>query len=98
MGLLKTLGSWHRAARARNLRGAGGTEGDGSFRVSAPESGTAVCRNCGADNPEGSRFCGSCGAAIAAIEQCPNCGAENPAGQSFCNSCGSRLATPAEAP
>jgi class 3 adenylate cyclase/tetratricopeptide (TPR) repeat protein len=57
-----------------------------------------VCRNCGADNPGGSRFCGSCGAAIAAVEQCPNCGAENPAGQSFCNSCGSRLATPAEAP
>jgi class 3 adenylate cyclase/tetratricopeptide (TPR) repeat protein len=66
--------------------------------MSAPEAGAAVCRNCGADNPEGSRFCGSCGAAIAAIEQCPNCGAENPAGQSFCNSCGARLDTPVEAP
>jgi class 3 adenylate cyclase/tetratricopeptide (TPR) repeat protein len=61
--------------------------------MSAPEAG-AVCRNCGAENPEGSRFCGSCGAAIAATEPCPSCGAENPAGQPFCNSCGSHLATP----
>jgi class 3 adenylate cyclase/tetratricopeptide (TPR) repeat protein len=49
------------------------------------------CRACGAANPAGSRFCGSCGAGLAPPEACPRCGAENPPGQSFCNSCGARL-------
>jgi class 3 adenylate cyclase/tetratricopeptide (TPR) repeat protein len=42
-------------------------------------------------NPEGSRFCGSCGASLSPVDPCPRCGAENPAGQAFCNSCGAAL-------
>ncbi|HEX6586751.1 MAG TPA: adenylate/guanylate cyclase domain-containing protein [Solirubrobacterales bacterium] len=57
---------------------------------------TESCRACGAGNPAGARFCGSCGANLAAPEQCPACGAENPAGQAFCNSCGARLAAESE--
>lgn len=56
-----------------------------------PQSGTAACRSCGASNPEGARFCGSCGANLAGVQPCPQCGAENPAGQPFCNSCGAGL-------
>src|SRR2546423_981413 len=53
--------------------------------------GTEPCRACGAANAVGSRFCGSCGASLAAAEACPHCGAETPAGQTFCNACGARL-------
>ena len=60
----------------------------------------AACANCGAENPVGQRFCGSCGSPLAAI--CSSCGAENPAGQRFCGDCGSPLgeqpATEASAP
>ncbi len=59
--------------------------------------GTMSCRACGADNPEGSRFCGSCGASLAAVQPCSQCGAENPVGQAFCNSCGARLEEPSAA-
>src|SRR5215831_9562468 len=56
-----------------------------------------LCANCGAENPDGQRFCGSCGNALAAI--CSSCGAANPAGQRFCGECGSPLAeAPAAAP
>jgi class 3 adenylate cyclase/tetratricopeptide (TPR) repeat protein len=50
----------------------------------------AVCGNCGADNPGGFRFCGSCGSALGA-PGCPSCGFANPAGQHFCGQCGTRL-------
>jgi class 3 adenylate cyclase/tetratricopeptide (TPR) repeat protein len=50
------------------------------------------CRACGAANPAGSRFCGSCGASLETGITCSACGAENPAGQSFCNGCGAPLA------
>jgi len=52
-----------------------------------PES----CSACGAPNPAGSRFCGSCGASLAKSTPCPGCGTENPAGQAFCNACGTAL-------
>src|SRR5438477_6058793 len=50
----------------------------------------AVCGSCGAENPAGFRFCGSCGTALAA-PGCPSCGFVNPEGQHFCGQCGSRL-------
>jgi class 3 adenylate cyclase/tetratricopeptide (TPR) repeat protein len=59
--------------------------------MSVPDSGGDSCRSCGAANPGGSRFCGSCGANLAGTVPCPSCGAENPSGQPFCNSCGGRL-------
>jgi adenylate cyclase len=44
------------------------------------------CSNCGFDNPEGFRFCGSCGQSL--VVACPHCGAEVPPGMRFCGSCG----------
>jgi class 3 adenylate cyclase/tetratricopeptide (TPR) repeat protein len=67
----------------------------------SPGSETEACRSCGAANPAGSRFCGSCGANLATSASCPRCGAENPAGQRFCNSCGYELLdseTPSQVP
>jgi predicted ATPase/class 3 adenylate cyclase len=48
-----------------------------------------ACSTCGAENPAGQRFCGSCGSSLAAT--CSSCGATNPAGQRFCGDCGSPL-------
>jgi class 3 adenylate cyclase len=47
------------------------------------------CSNCGAENSEGNRFCGDCGAALA--HGCARCGADNPAGKRFCWDCGAAL-------
>src|SRR5579863_9468865 len=44
------------------------------------------CGQCAADNPDGKRFCGDCGAALPF--RCASCGAENPAGKKFCGDCG----------
>jgi class 3 adenylate cyclase/tetratricopeptide (TPR) repeat protein len=61
--------------------------------------GNTDCRSCGAANSASSRFCGSCGASLAAVASCSSCGAENPSGQPFCNSCGAALGeTPVEPP
>ncbi|MCU1449914.1 MAG: adenylyl cyclase class-3/4/guanylyl cyclase, partial [Acidimicrobiales bacterium] len=57
----------------------------------------AVCASCGADNPAGFRFCGSCGTALGA-PGCPTCGFANPPGQHFCGQCGTRLSDEAAAP
>jgi class 3 adenylate cyclase len=47
------------------------------------------CSMCGAENPEGKKFCGDCGAALE--NHCPQCGAENPTGKRFCGDCGAAL-------
>jgi class 3 adenylate cyclase/tetratricopeptide (TPR) repeat protein len=47
------------------------------------------CPNCGAENPAGQRFCGSCGTALA--QTCGSCGTANPPGQRFCGTCGTAL-------
>jgi class 3 adenylate cyclase/tetratricopeptide (TPR) repeat protein len=57
----------------------------------------AACGSCGADNPAGFRFCGSCGTALAA-PGCPSCGFANPPGQHFCGQCGTRLSDDAAPP
>ncbi|MBV9411700.1 MAG: AAA family ATPase, partial [Acidimicrobiia bacterium] len=56
----------------------------------------AGCGSCGADNPAGFRFCGSCGTALGG-PGCPSCGFVNPAGQHFCGQCGTRLSMDAAA-
>jgi hypothetical protein len=43
------------------------------------------CLKGGAENPEGNRFCGDCGAGLE--NRCPQCSADNPAGQRFCADC-----------
>lgn len=51
-----------------------------------------MCPACGATNTEDARFCGSCGAALAA--SCARCGRMSPPDSDFCNGCGAALATP----
>lgn len=52
-----------------------------------------ICKNCGADNEPGTKFCGECGAKLALPDEakCPKCGAENAPGTKFCGECGNRL-------
>ncbi|HZR80504.1 MAG TPA: AAA family ATPase [Candidatus Binatia bacterium] len=52
-----------------------------------------TCPACGFESPTGTRFCGSCAAALPAA--CGACGFENPPGFRFCGSCGAPLARPA---
>jgi len=47
------------------------------------------CARCQHENPAGQKFCGDCGARLAA--SCPACGAANPPGQKFCGECGAAL-------
>ena len=56
------------------------------------------CSNCGAENPEGQKYCGSCGHGLEGPSQtrlglvkCPNCGFDNPAGRRYCVNCGSMI-------
>jgi len=54
------------------------------------------CPRCREENAPGTKFCGACGAGLAA--PCASCGAQNPAGQKFCGECGSALGAVAPAP
>ena len=56
------------------------------------------CPACRFENPEGSTFCGECGASLQAEVICPSCGAKPPPGFKFCNKCGHDLREPLEAP
>lgn len=47
------------------------------------------CSKCAAENPEGKKSCGDCGAALE--NRCPQCGVENPVGKRFCGDCGAAL-------
>jgi len=49
-----------------------------------------ICSNCGAANEADQKFCGECGARLAAA--CQACGASNPPGRRFCGGCGTSLA------
>ena len=48
-----------------------------------------TCATCGAENREGTKFCGECGARLAVV--CPACGTPNEQGRKFCGECGSPL-------
>jgi class 3 adenylate cyclase len=48
-----------------------------------------TCTSCGGENPDGVKFCGECGAALAT--PCPACGTPNEAGRKFCGECGTAL-------
>jgi class 3 adenylate cyclase/tetratricopeptide (TPR) repeat protein len=49
------------------------------------------CSRCLTENPDGARFCGTCGAHLEA--PCSGCGAWNPPGNRFCHACGAALAS-----
>ena len=65
---------------------------------------TVKCGKCGAGNRPQAKFCGTCGAPIAAEVACPRCGARNSGSLRFCDECGTELdaqsapAQPAGAP
>lgn len=66
--------------------------GSGGMNIQANGSGTAnSCPHCGAANPEGQKFCGSCGKPMVVGVQCPKCRKVNPVGQAFCGDCGTKL-------
>ena len=48
-----------------------------------------ACPACGHSTPSGQKFCGECGAPLAA--RCPACGTVSPPGQKFCGECGRPL-------
>jgi class 3 adenylate cyclase/tetratricopeptide (TPR) repeat protein len=48
-----------------------------------------TCPGCGHANPEGVRFCGSCGARLEIV--CAACQSTNPPGNRFCHQCGGAL-------
>jgi adenylate cyclase len=47
------------------------------------------CPECGFENPDGFKFCGSCGTELSV--SCPNCGAPAQPGFKFCGECGHPL-------
>ncbi|MGI9084169.1 MAG: adenylate/guanylate cyclase domain-containing protein [Aeromicrobium sp.] len=55
-----------------------------------------VCRQCGHENPDGSRFCGLCGETLAAETTCSGCGEIVPPGSKFCNHCGTPVGAPVQ--
>jgi len=48
-----------------------------------------TCTSCGTENEADQKFCGECGARLAA--GCPSCGTPNPPGRKFCGECGGSL-------
>ena len=55
-----------------------------------------TCPSCATENPSDAKFCGACGAALAAV--CAACGHRNAPGTTFCTECGGPLATAALQP
>lgn len=56
------------------------------------------CPSCGAENPEGQKYCGECVASMsepplprAGVLKCPNCGFDNPEGKRYCADCGAMI-------
>lgn len=48
------------------------------------------CKKCGAENPDGAKFCSLCGSKLEA-NVCPKCGTSNPDDARFCSLCGASL-------
>ena len=65
----------------------------GGAGYAAQSQPTVKCPNCQVDNPDGAKFCSSCGTSLApSTVKCPNCAADNDPGAKFCSSCGTSLA------
>ena len=50
-----------------------------------------ICKKCGKELKDGSKFCDNCGTQIHETIFCPNCGQENSAELVNCQSCGASL-------
>lgn len=75
-----------------NLGGAMNIAPNGSaMNVQPAGNGGNACPHCGAANPAGQKFCGSCGKPMVVGVTCPSCGKVNPVGQTFCGDCGTKL-------
>src|SRR5262249_42506454 len=73
---------------------AGAVTGQGAGQQ-APAQRVTPCPKCGTPNPEGAKFCSTCGAPQqppqAATVECPACKAQVQAGAKFCSSCGQSM-------
>lgn len=49
----------------------------------------SICGDCQFSNPDGMKFCGSCGSMLSLM--CPSCNFSNPADFKFCGKCGGNL-------
>lgn len=58
--------------------------GEADFTVSP------VCTNCGADLPEGAKYCANCGTKAEVSPTCTSCGAELTENANFCTQCGTQ--------
>ena len=59
------------------------------------------CTSCGTMNPDGSKFCASCGKPVQQEQPapiCSKCGTQNPQGGKYCKNCGNSLQTTAPPP
>ncbi|MCF0233721.1 MAG: CD225/dispanin family protein [Thermoguttaceae bacterium] len=56
-----------------------------------------ICRQCGVNNVEGSRFCFTCGAELRNDAFCSRCGVVLPPGALVCSQCGTRVGMDASA-
>ena len=54
------------------------------------------CPACAAENPEGHKFCGECGTALAVA--CPSCGTPSEPSKKFCGECGAAISAAAVGP
>ncbi len=68
--------------------------------MQAEEAGAMKCPECGAEVPEGRKFCSECGTKIEVLKPapvanvCPNCGAPIAEGKKFCGECGTKIELP----
>lgn len=52
-----------------------------------------ICKSCGKEIDDGSKFCPECGTKVILKKICPNCGTEVDFKQKFCSECGCSLST-----